>query len=98
MFSPLAESPLMHKCLLAGVMGLALAGVTVTAPAIVRAADAPPKDPYPSATPQAVVAVTEKVFPAVVRLDVAAETYREGKRDVSRGIGSGVIIDEKGRV
>src|SRR5438552_3215550 len=46
----------------------------------------------------AVVAVTEKVFPAVVRLDVAAETYREGKRDVSRGIGSGVIIDKEGRV
>ena len=55
-------------------------------------------DPYPSATPQAVVTVTEKVFPAVVRLDVAAETYREGKRDVSRGIGSGVIIDDKGRI
>jgi serine protease Do len=55
-------------------------------------------EPYPSATPHAVVMVTEKVFPAVVRLDVAAETYREGKRDVSRGIGSGVIIDDKGRV
>src|SRR5205085_4574639 len=52
----------------------------------------------PSATPQAVVAVTDKVFPAVVRLDVAAETYREGKRDLSRGIGSGVIIDKEGRV
>lgn len=56
------------------------------------------KDPYPSATPQAVVAVTDKVFPAVVRIDVAAETYRDGKRDVSRGIGSGVIIDKDGRV
>ena len=56
------------------------------------------KEPYPSATPQAVVAVTDKVFPAVVRLDVAAETYRDGKRDVSRGIGSGVIIDKEGRV
>lgn len=57
-----------------------------------------PKDPYPSATPQAVVSVTEKVFPAVVRLDVAAEMYREGKRDFVRGIGSGVIIDEQGRI
>jgi serine protease Do len=58
----------------------------------------PHTDPYPAATPQAVVRVTEKVFPAVVRLDVAAETYRDGKRDVTRGIGSGVIIDDKGRV
>jgi serine protease Do len=56
------------------------------------------KEPYPSATPEAVVAVTKKVFPAVVRLDVAAETYRDGKRDFSRGIGSGVIIDAEGRV
>jgi serine protease Do len=55
-------------------------------------------EPYPSATPEAVVAVTKKVFPAVVRLDVAAETYREGKRDFSRGIGSGVIIDAEGRI
>jgi serine protease Do len=56
------------------------------------------KEPYPSRTPQAVLAVTDTVFPAVVRLDVAAETYRDGKRDVSRGIGSGVIIDKEGRV
>jgi serine protease Do len=56
------------------------------------------RDPYPSASPEAVVAVTEKVFPAVVRLDVVAEVYREGKRDRSPGIGSGVIIDAEGRV
>jgi serine protease Do len=56
------------------------------------------KDPYPSATPQAVVAVTSKIFPAVVRIDVAAETYREGKRTLTRGIGSGVIIDDQGRI
>lgn len=55
-------------------------------------------EPYPSATPEAVVAVTQKVFPAVVRLDVAAEMYREGKRDLARGIGSGVIIDDQGRI
>jgi serine protease Do len=56
------------------------------------------KEPYPSATPDAVVRVTEAVFPAVVRLDVVAEVYREGKRDRSPGIGSGVIIDKEGRV
>jgi serine protease Do len=56
------------------------------------------KDPYPSATPQAVAAVTEKIFPAVVRLDVVAEIYREGKRDRAPGIGSGVIIDDQGRI
>ena len=55
-------------------------------------------DPFPAATPQAVVAVTARIFPAVVRIDVAAETYSEGKRDLVRGIGSGVIIDEQGHV
>jgi serine protease Do len=78
--------PFMRKSLLASIFIL-FAGCVATA-----------KDPYPSATPQAVVAVTDKVFPAVVRIDVAAETYRDGKRDVSRGIGSGVIIDKDGRV
>jgi len=89
----------MRKCLLAGVLciaGLGAAAGVNAAPQRTSSSAAP--DPYPSATPQAVVAVTEKVFPAVVRLDVAAETYRDGKRDLSRGIGSGVIIDEKGRV
>lgn len=76
----------MRKTLLASIF-LLFAGCVAAA-----------KDPYPSATPQAVVAVTDKVFPAVVRIDVAAETYRDGKRDVSRGIGSGVIIDKDGRV
>ena len=36
------------------------------------------------------------VFPAVVRLDVAQEIYSEGKRNLRRGIGSGVIIDDEG--
>jgi hypothetical protein len=49
--------------------------------------------PFPSATPQAVVDVTGKIFPSVVRLDVAQEVYSEGKRTLQRGIGSGVIID-----
>jgi serine protease Do len=55
-------------------------------------------DPFPAATPQAVVAVTAKIFPAVVRIDVASETFSEGKRDLRRGIGSGVIIDGLGHV
>src|SRR5688500_1223090 len=54
--------------------------------------------PFPSATPQAVVEVTGKVFPSVVRLDVAQEIYSDGKRTVQRGIGSGVIIDAEGRI
>ena len=53
---------------------------------------------FPSATPEAVIAVTRRIFPAVVRLDVAQEIYSEGKRNVRRGIGSGVIIDAEGRI
>jgi serine protease Do len=96
-----------HRVLLAGLFCLPLSPLS-TSPALAVDTDKTliagslpnggGKDPYPSATPQAVVDVTEKVFPAVVRLDVAAETYRDGKRDVSRGIGSGVIIDDKGRI
>jgi serine protease Do len=56
------------------------------------------QSPFPAATPQAVDYVTEKVFPAVVRLDVAQEVYSEGKRNLRRGIGSGVIIDQDGHV
>lgn len=55
-------------------------------------------EPFPPATPQAVVDVTGKVFPSVVRLDVAQEVYSDGKRTLQRGIGSGVIIDAEGRV
>lgn len=54
--------------------------------------------PFPPATPLAVVDVTSRVFPAVVRIDVAQEIYAEGKRTVRRGIGSGVIIDDQGRI
>jgi serine protease Do len=55
-------------------------------------------DPYPAATPKRVVAVTAKISPAVVRLDVAQAIYRDGKRSLERGIGSGVIIDQDGRI
>ena len=53
---------------------------------------------FPSATPEAVIEVTKRIFPAVVRLDVAQEVYSEGKRNLRRGIGSGVIIDAEGRI
>ena len=55
-------------------------------------------EPYPPATPRNTVAVTGKISPAVVRLDVAQEVYRDGKRSLIRGIGSGVIIDQTGRI
>jgi serine protease Do len=54
--------------------------------------------PFPDATPDNVVSVTKKIFPAVVRIDVAQETYAEGKRTLRRGIGSGVIIDDHGHI
>jgi len=53
---------------------------------------------FPDATPEAVTAVTKKIFPAVVRLDVAQEIYSEGKRNLRRGIGSGVIISDQGHI
>jgi serine protease Do len=56
------------------------------------------KTPFPSATPEAVTAVTDAVFPSVVRIDVKQEHYAEGKRKLQSGIGSGVIIDEQGRI
>src|SRR5438105_5518200 len=55
-------------------------------------------EPFPSATPEAVVLVTKEIFAAVVRIDVAQETYAQGKRTLQRGIGSGVIIDDEGHV
>jgi serine protease Do len=57
-----------------------------------------PGGTFPAATPEAVVRVTQTTFPAVVRLDVAAEVYQQGKRSVVRGLGSGVIIDPEGRI
>ncbi len=55
-------------------------------------------DLFPAATPAAMLNVTKSVFPAVVRLDVAQETYADGKRVLQRGIGSGVIIDGQGHI
>src|SRR5678815_2050662 len=56
------------------------------------------KTPFPSATPEAVTAVTDAVFPSVVRIDVKQENYSEGKRKLQSGIGSGVIFDSEGRI
>jgi serine protease Do len=56
------------------------------------------KQLFPDASPEVVTAVTQKIFPSVVRLDVAQEIYSEGKRNLRRGIGSGVIIDDEGRI
>ena len=71
---------------------------TARPPAPAAPGTAPGASPFPSATPQAVVDVTGRMFPAVVRLDVAQEVYSEGKRTLRRGIGSGVIIDSDGRI
>jgi serine protease Do len=57
-----------------------------------------PVDPFPTASPIAIANVTQQVFPAVVRIDVAQEIYSEGKRTLRRGIGSGVIIDKDGHI
>jgi serine protease Do len=56
------------------------------------------KAAFPDASPANVVSVTEAIFPAVVRLDVAQEVYENGKRTLRRGIGSGVIIDADGHI
>ena len=57
-----------------------------------------PPPPFPPATPTAVIQVSNLISPAVVRIDVAQEVYVDGKRTLRRGIGSGVIIDQQGRV
>ena len=67
-------------------------------PAVASAPATMPADPFPSATPQRVTDVTQRVFPAVVRIDVAQEVYENGKRTLRRGIGSGVIFDADGRI
>ena len=54
--------------------------------------------PFPPATPVAVEHVINLISPAVVRIDVAQEVFVRGKRTLRRGIGSGVIIDQEGRI
>ncbi len=57
-----------------------------------------PAPPFPPATPWAVVKVSHDVGLSVVRIDVAQEVFIDGKRTLRRGIGSGVIFDQKGYV
>ena len=72
---------------------MVLAGGCATSKPIVA-----PPPPFPPATPEAVIEVSHKISPAVVRVDVAQEAYVEGKRTLRRGIGSGVIFDEQGHI
>lgn len=58
----------------------------------------PPADPYAAATPTRVTAVTAAISPAVVRVDIAQASYKDGKQSLVRGNGSGVIIDQQGRI
>ncbi|HEX4056191.1 MAG TPA: trypsin-like peptidase domain-containing protein [Tepidisphaeraceae bacterium] len=55
-------------------------------------------EPYPMATPRRVEAVTAAISPAVVRVDVAQAIYKDGRQSLIRGNGSGVIIDQQGRI
>jgi serine protease Do len=55
-------------------------------------------EPYTAATPDRVTAVTAAISPAVVRVDIAQAQYENGKQSLIRGNGSGVIIDQQGRV
>jgi serine protease Do len=55
-------------------------------------------EPYPQATPQRVTDVIARISPAVVRVDIAQVEYKEGKQSFARGNGSGVIIDQAGRI
>ena len=82
----------MRQALTAILAASLLAGCVTNKPAT------QPVPPFPPATPEAVVRVSQQIFPAVVRLDVAQETYVEGKRTLRRGIGSGVIFDAQGHI
>jgi serine protease Do len=66
--------------------------------ASIFAAGCATKPPFPPATPWAVIHVSDLISPAVVRIDVAQEVYVNGKRTLTRAIGSGVIIDQDGRI
>jgi serine protease Do len=89
---PLTRYPAFSRPALTGLL-LAAVGLTGCA-----SKPATPPPPFADASPQNVVRVTEEIFPAVVRLDVAQEDFDQGRRTLQRGIGSGVIIDEQGRI
>jgi serine protease Do len=95
MHNSIVRSRRFGAALLSCSLGMILAGSALARDGGVSTSE---NAPFPPATPQAVVDVTSRVFPSVVRLDVAQEIYAEGKRTVRRGIGSGVIIDDEGRI
>jgi serine protease Do len=76
----------------------ALAGLVLVSNVVAQTTAPAGESPFPPATPANVVDVTSRVFPAVVRIDVAQEVFENGKRTLQRGIGSGVIIDSEGRI
>lgn len=51
-----------------------------------------------SLVPEYVRAARDRVFPAVVRIDVHSRAYSEGEKEIIRGTGSGVIIDPRGYI
>ena len=53
---------------------------------------------FPADSPERILAVTNEVFPAVVALDVKQEVYRDGKRTLQGGTGSGVIFNADGYI
>jgi serine protease Do len=93
-----SHSRLHLYCCAVAAVTLALTGLAGAESRRSSTQPAAQSDPFPAATPQAVVEVSARVFPAVVRLDVAQEIYSDGKRNLRRGIGSGVIIDAEGHI
>lgn len=79
-------------------MGLLVGGCADLATTNGRAPSAQARGLYTPANPETMAWVREKVFPAVVRIDVAQEVYSQGKRNLQRGIGSGFIIDDQGHI
>jgi serine protease Do len=61
------------------------------------AAEEPPKSP-PTASNAAIELAIQKVYPALVRIYVVAETPSGGRLERMRGAGSGVIISKDGYV
>ncbi len=59
---------------------------------------APPARADDALVPENVRAARDRVFPAVVRIDVHSRAYSEGEQEIIRGTGSGVIIDPRGYI
>lgn len=90
------KSPTSRVAASIGVLGLLLAGCSDLGTGM--RASSTPSGMYTPANPETMALVRDKVFPAVVRIDVAQEVYSQGKRNLQRGIGSGFIIDEQGHI